>query len=51
MTAAPVPHPTCIEVTGIDQTPRSQWACGPQCPKEAAAMIDSNIEQARRGGE
>lgn len=29
------PHPTCIDATGNDQTPRSQWACGPQCPKEA----------------
>lgn len=29
------PHPTCIDVTAIDQTPRSEWACGPECPKEA----------------
>lgn len=29
------PHPTCIDVTGTDQTPRSEWACGPECPKEA----------------
>lgn len=35
MTAVPVPHPTCIDVTGIDQTPRSEWVCGPECPKEA----------------
>lgn len=28
------PHPTCIDVTGSDQT-RSEWACGPECPKEA----------------
>ena len=28
-------HPTCIDVTGIDQTPRSEWTCGPECPKEA----------------
>jgi hypothetical protein len=35
MTAVPVPHPTCIDVTGTDQEPRSEWACGPECPKEA----------------
>lgn len=35
MTAVPVPHPTCIDVTASDQTPRSEWACGPQCPEEA----------------
>jgi hypothetical protein len=29
------PHPTCIDVTAIDQTPRSEWICGPECPKEA----------------
>jgi len=29
------PHPTCIDVTGIDQPPRSAWTCGPDCPKEA----------------
>jgi hypothetical protein len=29
------PHPTCIDVTGTDQEPRSEWACGPECPKEA----------------
>ena len=29
------PHPTCRDVTGIDQTPRSEWICGPECPKEA----------------
>jgi hypothetical protein len=30
-----LPHPTCIEVTGNDQPPRSAWTCGPDCPKEA----------------
>jgi hypothetical protein len=35
LTAVPVPHPTCIDVTANDQTPRSQWTCGPECPKEA----------------
>jgi hypothetical protein len=35
LTAVPVPHPTCIDVTAIDQTPRSEWICGPECPKEA----------------
>jgi hypothetical protein len=29
------PHPTCIDVTAIDQEPRSAWTCGPDCPKEA----------------
>jgi hypothetical protein len=29
------PHPTCRDVTAIDQTPRSEWICGPECPKEA----------------
>jgi hypothetical protein len=29
------PHPTCIDVTAIDQTPRSEWICGPECPQEA----------------
>jgi hypothetical protein len=29
------PHPTCIDVTAIDQPPRSAWICGPDCPKEA----------------
>jgi hypothetical protein len=29
------PHPTCIDVTAIGQTPRSEWTCGPECPKEA----------------
>jgi hypothetical protein len=29
------PHPTCIDVTATDQTPRSAWTCGPECPKEA----------------
>ena len=33
--AAQGPHPTCIDVTGIDQEPRSEWTCGPDCPKEA----------------
>lgn len=28
-------HPTCIDVTTIDQPPRSAWMCGPDCPKEA----------------
>ena len=28
-------HPTCIDVTAIDQPPGSEWACGPECPKEA----------------
>jgi hypothetical protein len=23
------------DVTAIDQTPRSEWTCGPECPKEA----------------
>jgi hypothetical protein len=35
MTAVPVPHPTCIDVTGTDQQARSAWVCGPQCPEEA----------------
>jgi hypothetical protein len=35
LTAVPVPHPTCIDVTANDQTPRSEWTCGPECPKEA----------------
>jgi hypothetical protein len=35
LTAVPVPHPTCIDVTATDQTPRSEWVCGPECPKEA----------------
>jgi hypothetical protein len=35
LTAVPVPHPTCIDATAIDQTPRSEWTCGPECPKEA----------------
>jgi hypothetical protein len=35
LTAVPVPHPTCIDVTAVDQTPRSEWICGPECPKEA----------------
>lgn len=34
MTAVPVPHPTCIDVTGIDQPPHSAWVCGPDCPEE-----------------
>lgn len=34
-TAVNRPHPTCIDVTAIDQTPRSEWICGPECPKEA----------------
>lgn len=29
------PHPTCRDVSGIDQMPGSQWICGPECPKEA----------------
>lgn len=29
------PHPTCRDVTGTDQQARSEWVCGPQCPKEA----------------
>jgi hypothetical protein len=29
------PHPTCVDVTATDQTPRSEWICGPECPKEA----------------
>jgi hypothetical protein len=29
------PHPTCIDVTAIGQTPRSEWICSPECPKEA----------------
>lgn len=29
------PHPTCIDVTAIDQKPGSEWICGPECPKEA----------------
>jgi hypothetical protein len=24
-----------IDVTGTDQEPRSEWICGPECPKEA----------------
>lgn len=24
-----------LDVTGTDQPPRSEWACGPECPKEA----------------
>jgi hypothetical protein len=35
LTAVPVPHPTCVDVTGIDQEPRSVWTCGPDCPEEA----------------
>jgi hypothetical protein len=35
LTAVPVPHPTCIDVTVFGQTPRSEWICGPECPKEA----------------
>lgn len=35
LTAVPVPHPTCIDVTGTDQPPRSVWTCGPDCPEEA----------------
>jgi hypothetical protein len=27
-------HPTCRDVTATDQTPRSEWICGPECPKE-----------------
>jgi hypothetical protein len=29
------PHGTCIDVTATDQTPRSEWICGPECPTEA----------------
>jgi hypothetical protein len=35
LTAVPVPHPTCIDVTVFGQTPRSEWICGPECPQEA----------------
>lgn len=26
-------HPTCVDVTRLDQMPRSEWKCGRDCPR------------------
>jgi hypothetical protein len=34
------PHETCIDVTQMQNRPRSEWVCGPHCPKEENASLE-----------